>query len=365
MIRTRPSSMPRVWDCTGSAEETDTPVNIPTDESDLGQAAHEALARTALGLDIDQSAIAGAHAVDVSDLEPLVVYGAQAWRELAPHFGSPRVEIDLDRTDITTGGRADLLHADGETLAIADWKSGRVRRNSRWQLASYAYAARAQFGMPRSGVIKAVAVWLRHGDLEVIDFDDAALDRFRAEYIAKMNSPMTYAPGEHCQGCPRQLECRAREAFMRSTALAIAEPDGELSHEVLATLYPRAQMLEKALANYRNALRAAVQQHGPLPIGDGRLLLLVEQHRDTIDARAAWEVLTDAGFTEDDFARATEIGKGAVEDIVGEKYDAAVAAGTMPKRQKGKRKAEVIDQLRKAGAVTTTTHQRLEAVKGE
>ncbi len=353
MIRTRPSAMPRAFGCPSSLVETANPVNTSSDESDLGDAVHVALRLHVSQLEVDLGAIASEHSVDVNDLEPLFSYGTKAWRELSPHFPSPRTECALDPTDITTGGTADVLHASAETAVVNDWKSGRVRRNAREQLASYAYALRQQYGMPASGVIKGVATWLRFGEIEVYDFDSAALDAFAQSYALDVVDQIgkRYAPGEHCTFCPRVNECEARTAFLRGAAMVVAEGPGPLAPADLAALYPRAQMLEKALEAYRKALRLAVQEHGPLPIGDGRVVSLAEQSRDVIDARTAWPILQELGLTDDELAAATSIAKGAIEDAIKDKA---------PRGMKQKRLMQALERLRQSGALIRTTHQRLE-----
>lgn len=356
VIRTRPSAMPRVWDCPSSMEPAAHPLNVPTDEAALGTAAHKGLAVHVVGLDPDLAAIAAEHAVEVDDLESLYRYGTKAWLELERYFPEPVAECQLDPTDITTGGQADVLHSDGRTLVINDWKSGRVRRNARWQMGAYAYGARAELGMPSSGVITTTVVWLRFGEFEVLEWDDAALDQFRARYIELEGLVgKQYAPGEHCSFCPRQAECGARSAFVRSSANSIASLESTaVTAEQLAALYPQAQLLERALKSYRAAVRSEVMRLGGLPLPDGRTLQLAERQLTEVDPKAAWPVLIEWGLTEDELARCTSIGKGKLEDLVGEKA---------PPKMKGKHKAQLFERLREAGALTTTTQQRLDVAK--
>lgn len=362
MLRVRPSSMPRYADCPSSALPAVAPVNVATEESDLGQAAHEALAQHVLGVAPDLGVIARAHGVELGDLEPLYRYGTQAWRELAKHFPRPQVELQLLETDITTGGRTDLLSVSLEAMAVGDWKSGRLRRNQRHQMGSYAYGVREQFGMPSSGVIITAVVWLRFGEVEVLEWTSDALDAWAAEVRSlEQYVGSRFAPGEHCGFCPRQLECEARAAWLRSVGSALVAGDGSLAvatPEQLAALYPKAQAFEALLKSYRAALRLAIEENGgkPIPMGDGRAIGLIDQPRDTIDARLAWPVLEAHGLTEEDLAACTTIGKGALEDVVGAKA---------PRGQKGKAKAALIDELRQVGAITTTTHQRLDVAKQE
>jgi len=345
--------MPRAFECPSSMLPAAAPVNAPNDQSDLGTAAHFALARHVQGDDADLAEIARVHGVDADDLAPLVTYGRKAWAELRRLFPSVLVEAPLE-SDITSG-TADLLRADAEAVVVADWKSGRNRRAYRRQVEAYAYAARAKHGMPASGVVTAIIVWLRFAEFEVMHFTSEQLDAFRAGYLALERSVgKQFAPGEHCTGCPRALECEARSAYLRSAGSAlVAAKDDALTPAKLAELYPQAQLLEKAIEAYRVALRLALAD-GPIPIGDGKQLELVEARRAVIDARLAWPVLEGAGFSEEDIARTISMSKGEVEAVAGEKA---------PPREKGKRKASIVRALEDAGALTHATFTKLQQTK--
>ena len=353
-MKIRPSSAPRAFECPSSMLEAVAPINSLSDSSDLGTAAHEALAEHVRGGEIDLDALALDTGTDVDDLSTLVAFGKKAWAEAGRLFGRDvQTEVALE-SDITDG-RTDLLRADDQAIVVGDWKSGRVRRSYRRQLQAYAYAARATFGMPSSGTITAVVVWLRFGEFEVMQFTDAQLDQFRVDFLAlERQVGRQYAPGEHCTFCPRQFECEARTALLRSTttALSVANEDA-LTPERMAELYPRVQALEKAIEAYKTALRLQLAR-GPMDAGDGRQLELVEARRAVIDARLAWPVLQSVGFSDDDLARCVTISKGEVEAVAGEKA---------PAREKGKRKAALVRALEEAGALHHTTFTKIQITK--
>lgn len=355
MKQTRPSSMPRAFDCPSSMLDVVAPVNIPSDDSDLGTAAHYALSLVVMGADPDLGEIALTYGVDVDDLGPLVAYGRKAWAELRPLFGgAAEVEVPLE-SDITSG-TADLLRADAEAVVVGDWKSGRNRRSYRKQVQAYAYAARARHGMPASGVITAIVIWLRHAEFEVLHFTAEHLDAFRADYLALERSiGKEFAPGDHCFGCRRSLECEARAAYLRSAGAAlVAANDSEaLEPAKLAALYPMAQAVEKAVEAYRSALRLALAK-GPLALEDGRQLELVDERRAVIDPRAAWPVLTANGFNDADIARTLTMAKGKIESVAGDKA---------PAKEKGKHKAAILRALEQAGALTHATITKIQVAK--
>jgi len=360
VIKCRPSSMPRAFDCPSSLDPAVAPVRIPTDESDLGTAAHVALAMVVRGEEPDFVSIARAHGVDKDDLEPMVAYGRKAWVEIARYFPGVLTERPVE-SDITTG-TIDLLSrvveedTDEDSLAtIGDWKSGRNQRQYRRQMEAYAYATRESFGMPKSGKITAVIIWLRFCEVEVLQFTGADLDAFRDDFLALRRSiGKSYAPGEHCFGCQRAHECPARDAYLRSaqTAMVVANEDG-IAPEKLAELYPQAQALEKMLEAYRAALKLVVA-NGPLPIGNGKQIELVEAHRAVINTISARPVLAANGFSEDDIARVSSMSKGEIETVVGERA---------PKGMKGRNQAAIVKALEDAGAITQTSFTKLQQKK--
>jgi hypothetical protein len=356
----RPSSMPRAFSCPSSLAPTNAPINAHGDESDLGHAAHKALAQFVMASEPDLVAIAREHGVDVDDLEPLVAFGRKAWGDIGRYFPGVFTER-LINSDLGKG-TVDLLSLTHEpaadlhsTITVGDWKSGRNRREHRRQVQAYAEAARQSFGMPASGKITTIVVWLRFAEIEVMQFTAEDLDGFRRDFAAlEPRIGKEYAPGEHCTGCRREYECEARAAFLRSgaNALVAANQDG-ITPARLAELYPQAQMLEKALEAYRTALKLALVG-GPLPIGNGKQIELVEAHRAIIDPRAARPVLEANGFTDEDIARTLTVSKGAIEAIAGERA---------PKGTKTRHQAAIINALESAGAVTLTSYTKLQQTK--
>lgn len=365
IIKCRPSSMPRAFHCPSSLALAKAPVRISSDESDLGHATHVALAYVAHSEEPDLDSIARTHGIDKDDLEPMVAYGRKAWGDIGKYFPSVMTEKELDSdlgngtTDlmgcVTSDKEDEIGHRHDLTITIGDWKSGRNRREYRRQMQAYAYAARYSLGMPDSGKITAITVWLRFFEIDVLQFTDADLDNFRAEFVALThNIGKAYAPGEYCVGCQRAHECPARDNFLRSaqTALVSATEDG-IAPARLAELYPQAQALEKMLEAYRVALKLALAS-GPLPIGGGKQIELVEARRCIIDPLIARPVLTANGFSDADIAQATTISKGTLETIIGDRA---------PRGMKGKNQAALIHALEGAGAITLQTYTKLQQTK--
>jgi len=354
------SSVPSILICAGSAQLVAEPYNPPSEVAGLGQAVHDALAGLVLnGPDkwIDLSRLAQANECDLADLERLFSYGRRAWAEISRYFPSPKVEHEMESPLFL--GRTDLLHADGETMAVNDWKSGRVLRNHRGQLASYAHCAVDKYGWPKSGVVHALTTWLQFGFYEVQAFTPETLSDFEATYKKQLrNVGRQYAPGEACFFCKGQLVCAARQQFLHQsqTALAIVGQNPQaLSVEKLASLYPASRALKKLLEQYDEACRMVLIK-GPLPLADGYELRLVEINKQEFDPQKSWPVLKGAGFKDEDIARCITIGKGKMLEVVGDHA---------PDRGKGKAQRALLEQLEQAGAISTKALTRPEIARAK
>ena len=357
MPQVRPSRLPLAFDCPSSMLPVEYAVNIASDESDLGQAAHYIAGAVVLGKPYDAAEVAKSYGVDLEELGPLVGSIHAAWRALSASFFDPSVEVRLVSA-MLGGGTSDVLSRSAAHTAINDWKSGRLRRGHRHQLMGYAYNAREMWGMPSSGYIDTAITWLRFGEIDRQKITSPELDAWEAEFLAlESRIGRVYAPGEHCGYCQRRDECAAYRHALGTAAAALAPvTEAPLTPAALAALYPQRSMLRRALDAYDEALKATLESGVRLPTGDGGEVYLDEVRRKTIDPRIAWHVLRDAGFTADELASCMEIHKGAVEDVVGAKA---------PARGKGKAKAEIMERLREAGAVSVTLSKRLATAKSK
>lgn len=348
MKKVRASKTDLFFDCASSVLEPDNVHEPKYDASRLGTAVHESLAARVNGHDIELEEIADKHGIDLDDLVPLHTYGLKAWRELRSHIQEPQTELPVE-SDLLTG-HADIIGRDGDSLIVLDWKSGWLRQHKNFQMASYAHGARAKYGMPKSGIIKTVLVWLRYGEIDVADYDNQKLDQFAQIFKKQLTSiGKHYAAGEWCAYCPKRLDCGTYHAYVRSAALTISESK-EISRETLAELYSKSRLVKKAIDAYEKALRNELA-HGPLALPDGKEISLASYEKATIDAVKAWPVLTkDCGFSRDDMAEVTHISKTAVEKIVNDRA---------PRGHKAKAKRLVIDNLKDAGAITMSGYQKI------
>lgn len=352
----RISALPTFLNCPSSALECDRDYAPGSDAASLGSAVHELLERHVMLKPEDIGATAKRYGVDCDDLERLYAYGCIAWRELEKHFPDPKTETELTGDGIK--GHADVMSITDKTMTILDWKSGFTRKDYSAQVIGYAAAAVDMFGMPKSGAVQVATVWLRYFEYEVINVTQEDIERlYHAIARAGLGIGKDYAPGDVCTYCKRQMQCEARNDYLRSAAQALAHVGNvEISVDLMGSLYHRSRLLKKAIEHYDKALKMMLAQHGSVSDGCGGVIELARVKRDKIVAKEAWPVLIEAGFTEDDLAACTTMSKTAVLDIVGER------AG---RGEKQKKKMVLLSILKERGAVTETESDRIQLKKGK
>lgn len=350
----RCSAIPRLLVCPSSHADG-WRLDEPSEPGQAGSAVHLALADLVAGREPDLASCAARYGADADEVERLYAYGRRAWAQLAPQLPSGaalRSEVALAHP--LWRGTADIAAHDGERALILDWKSGRVRRDHSAQVAAYAGALAHEYGWPTSGHITVALVWLQAGELEVVEVRPADVEALEARVTdAITRCGKDYAPGEACAYCPRVGDCHPRAAWMRTSALALADaPPAELTPQLLGRLHPQAKALRKALDAYDAALRSALQA-GPIDLADGSRLELVERQIERLRPREAWPLLEDA-IGLDALAEVVTISKTAALDAVGK------AAG---KGNGARAKGAMIEKLRAAGALATETQTRVEVTR--
>jgi len=352
----RVSSLPALFECPSSQLETENPYNPGSDAASLGSAVHEALGDHVADADTKEEDIALKYGVPVDELSKLTAYGRIAWQSVKQEFTNPMVEHRLAGKKLS--GCADVFSLDDQSMAVLDWKTNRERSDYRAQLLGYADCAVQQYGWPPSGEVKVVTVWVRLFEADVLTVRAAELEKFNEDLQwALREIGMRYAPGSACTYCRRQLVCPARHDFIRSSATALQALDGGalMTPDVLASLYPRAQLLGRALERYREAFRMVLAD-GPVQGTNGETYELGEMRRETIKPREAWPLLVAHGFTEDDLAGCVSISGGAIDTVV---------ASRAPRGQKGIAKKQLREALREAGAVSERTYPTIKTIKGD
>ena len=344
--------------CAGSLVPTDAPYEPQSDDATDGRAKHEALAYVAHGEEPPADEIAERYQVDADEIAKAVRYGKLAWSELAKWFPEAATEVKLEGE--VTRGTCDVLSCGPDWLAFLDWKTGWSGDPHQYQLMAYADAGRCAYGMPTSGYVTAVEVWIRLREYNTRNFTEAELDGFRARMSDQIRSAQSkhpqYAAGPHCKFCPHQHHCAPRDEYLRSAVSMLApthEQPMALTREVIGQLYERRRAIERAVTAYDKLLDEELRQ-GPVPLGDGRELRLKEVEQDKLDGAMTARLLAgEFGFSELELSGVLSASKGSIERAV---------KARVPKGKAAEEMRRVIRRLRDAGAINKAVQHRKEII---
>lgn len=356
----RCSSLPRVMACPASLVEPKVHIDIENVNSRLGSAVHELLAALVRGEEHDLRVIADKWNVDVDALAPLYHVGRRRWGDYADLFQVHAVEkrMFVPGTEVELSGTPDVVaHViDSDTLVIVDFKSGLPSRTHIEQLRGYGFLARLRWISNPNSTVKFFTFWLRSGDVDIQDITQTELMDWWANLPARLSHTDHYSPSpEACEFCPRQYECPARAHLVEQSITDLTPADGikALSPAGLASLYPKAQMLARALDDYKTTLKAAIQERGALPIDETREIVLEERKRQMLEPKATIAMLQSIGI---DASAALMVHKAKACKLVGE---------TAKRGEKGKAIDGFLNVLREQGAITISSYQSLTVQKAQ
>jgi RecB family exonuclease len=350
LITIRASSVPLLLACP-PALAADPAVDADSPHARLGTAVHDGLSRLIGGSPVAASDLARVHGIPdaVDEISMLLHFGRQAWAELGSRFPSPSLEQSID-ADLGEGvrltGHPDVLSpaAEDGALAVLDWKTGRKQKDFFDQLAAYGILGAACYGI-RPRWVDCTVVWLRERSYETVRLDIGDLERtaVRIRQAAAQTGGNRYSISEHCDYCPRRCDCPARAALVRQTVRDVAGFNADTIAALgdrLPEVYAGVRCLEKACADFRDALKSHIREAGPIQAG-GRRYELKDYNRRRLIPVPAWKVLS-AHLTDEELAPAVSISVTRALDAVGKK------AG----RGRGKAaKQQVESDLQAAGAI--------------
>jgi hypothetical protein len=362
------SKLPSFFDCSSSVVPARNPYNPPRMVANTGHAVHEAMADVVEKKEPDLDALSEKYNCDRTELAVLVAYGRRAWKELKGHLPAPRVEVPI-KSDLVIG-RTDVLHHDGDTGVILDWKSGRIRRNALNQVIGYGHAAADSFGMPRSGKITTIVVWLQFGEYEIRSVDREYLDQWGKAFQAQRKAiGKQWGPGDACTYCQRQLECGARAQYLRATCNALERVDIKaITPAQIADLWDKSRMLKKALEQFESSARMHAA-NGGIELPDGRKLVIQTRKKHLVDPMVAWPIMKKKHhFTDQEIASVINVKKTAIEETAKEKARSQIAiwkaAGKKPPRGYiGNSAKSILEDLKEADAITTSHYEVLDTIK--
>jgi hypothetical protein len=357
MLKVRCSSLDRVMACAGAFADPAVPYNPNNPEAREGTAGHKALAAIVVGQVPDLDAIATDHDVDRDELERLVGIGRKAWEQLRQHFPEALAEQPVAvaiGNAIHLTGTTDVISRTVDTLAILDWKLGYAPSEHTHQLLGYGRAAVSNGPMPESGHVLCVEAWVRVGEIRVRRYDADALADFERRLLAQVKqSGKQFGPGlDACRYCPRQNECPARAEWIRGSVTALEPLSGEaaITRDVVGAIYERAKALGRALDRYDEVLKAMLAE-GPVPLPDGRRLVLEDRQQDKLSVAAAMPYLRETlQLTPEEADEVLSMTKTGLERVL---------KGRVPKGKGAAAMREAMRALVDAGAVEKITKRQV------
>ena len=351
------SELPRVISCPASlnAPEDALKIDETGEYAAVGTAVHELMAALVTGERLEIAVVAEKHSVDPDEAGPLYHMGRQLWERYAPVVTVLGAEVKgrvmhvlPDGTEIEVVGMCDVLAETGDEEGIVfDWKSGQIGRDYRAQVIAYAW---------QHGATKAVTVWLRDRVVDVEDVTGDDIAKLRHDIDRAYANPEKYSPSDgNCMYCPRRFEPCPALVQMQKATLAIFEGDTSLTPEQSIALYPRVQLLEKAIKKYRaNVKELLGGANGPIATGDGREVCLAERTKAKLDAYIVWDQWVEGGGVLEELAPALSVSKTALGKLIGAKAE---------RGQKGKQIQAFLDRLREAGGIETRTEKFIQVRK--
>jgi hypothetical protein len=331
----------------------------------MGTAAHTFMAEVIRNGGTALAAVfAARYGVDAEELASLTNYGYYKWKELSKFFPDPEVEIAVERVDEARGirltGTADVrsqkdLPAAGRFVAILDWKFGRVEPSTPEQGLGYLWGSHADMGifaavMPRMDRILLHPLQTDPDNTVFVPREE--LEEWwgkTADNIVNWNGG--FKAGAHCGFCPRLTQCPGHAAHIKQI-LSLVVPEGgtvAISPTTIIMAYELIRSVEQRCKAARDAVRRLVEQGGSIE-ADGRILRLVEKHRESIEPVPAWPILS-MHLTEADLPACVSIRKGETKKKI---------MATAPKGQKGAVWDSVMAEITAAGGISTKTSFSLE-----
>jgi len=369
----RPSKLPMVMKCGAAAIVPEVPIPEPSGKpADVGSAVHEMLAQVVKeDLEAPPDPEPFAHKYGLTDLKELRILawnGLRMWENLRETVSVIDVECPLESKSVKIGGTADILafeeSEDGDCLVLADWKSGRVDSDYDDQLMCYLWMYWTQQWNVYDRA-KIVVLWVRDKKQDVIEVSREGMANWYERFEQAIFSDEEQA-GDHCTYCPRKHECATYKAWLQACARQVMLfKDGdntELDHLDMALLWPGTRALVSAVEKYKKAMHGVVIEHGPIPTGDGKELLIKKSKREDINVTKGYGILSanvpgcdpeSLDFIKK-FGHFLTVKKAELLDDIGLR-----AAGITKKKAKD----EVLDDLRSANAMDVKETEGVSWVK--
>jgi len=356
LTKIRCSSLPLATICPGSVRAAEVQIDPVSEAAGVGTACHLGLAKLVRGQSPQialQATTEELPKVDADELRPLFWAGVRAWKQIAEWFDNPQCEADFEHGALT--GHVDVCDGNTQrkTVALVDWKSGRVDANYRDQLFGYAWLLMQD---DRSiDAVSASAVWLRTGEVESYTVSRARSEEWYSAMVAiVINWDGTFHPGAHCVHCPRNHDCPAQTALVRRDVAmfsdGVATDLQTMPGPEFVGLHLKLKGLASRIEGALKSMRGEVERRGgTVDAGDGTVLhFRKEGGKRQVDTFKAWPILT-AQFDDEELCKGLTVSVLTLEKIVGDKAE----------KGKGKAKEAFCAALEDAGALTQPTIKKL------
>lgn len=350
----RNSALDRHQNCPGSFTEDDAlHYDEPNEMARSGTACHHGLALAVESDWADMGASGAAAAdkfgTDVEDARIVIHQGRKVWSEIKDRFPHPRTEHRV--TGHFSKGTSDLVNIIGQ-LATLDWKTGYGMVEHPNQLLGYADGLYREYGMPDSGYIYGVEVWVRFGTYREYFFSEERLLQF-ADEVKDAATRKSFSAGPWCTYCPRFTNCDARTQLAQSTIDILNPARGtvQLTPEDIGAVWEQRGIVKKAVDDLEKLAKTLLSEGVEIPLPDGRKLGFIEQTRRKFDAAKTYEILTGEAF---DLTHDAAMGAlGASAKAIGEVVGSMAAKG-----EKAKDKSRAMKLIGSIGGIETKTSLR-------
>jgi len=205
-----------------------------------------------------------------------------------------------------------------KTLHIRDWKTGRVKRDNRFQ--SKIYVALASAYLPEYKRIVVQFVYPRlgyEGEEFVYDADGIYAAVYDVdEAIKSVRNPPDYKPTpsiEGCVWCPARLHCDIAKDVITGINAVFGTKFTNLDHTNVSELADKVIVLADIVKSGKAVLKKYAENAGPIETSDGGSIWeIVYKKGEGISAVEAIQIMLDLGYTWQDMFRNKEFG---VRDI--------------------------------------------------
>lgn len=359
MPANRCSRLPLLSICAASAAAPEITIDDADEPARLGNAVHEILAERVKSRPWSIEEAAFRWRVPEDEIAALVSWGWRYWQQVERWYPDPQTEVKLAIPSLT--GTVDLLSVVGEEVRILDWKSGRIEADATAQLRGYGLLALRKF--PECVTAHVSLLNIRTANISRERYTRPQLEQWWLDMGRHLDAGV-YTPGLHCGHCPRGMDCPAKTRLVRQATSILLDTEMERLALTLpadpaerGAIWDRMRMRVKLVKDCCELVeklhKADVALHGGvLPSDDPAWeWRLTAQERRTIEFGRGWPILQQAGLRPADLESCISVGKTKLEDLI------RANAG---RGQKGKAVKEIMDRLNEAGAIATTTIDRLE-----